>query len=132
MSHAIETEKVVDLPIEKPADVGAAESQCIRHQIDVLRDMPGFQQNEPIASISVLKDRPFEDGGDEDQERCPSCEVWIGHGLSDLIGCVPFAQEPKVVLGGIVMVEPSLQSLDRGTVEKDLQGIPRATGRDNP
>src|SRR5204863_3887260 len=58
--EAIESEQVVDLAVEIAPDVDAAQAETGGHEVDVLRDVTGFQQRKAVAPVSVLVDRALD------------------------------------------------------------------------
>jgi len=68
MADAVEMQKSVNFSIEEPTHIQAREPQCRRDQVDVLRNVSGFQQYKPIAPVAVCKRGPFEQRGQEDQD----------------------------------------------------------------
>src|SRR5205807_7722982 len=55
VSHAVETQKVVDFAIVVPAEINRSQAQGVGHKIDILGDVTRLQEDKAVAPVAVLK-----------------------------------------------------------------------------
>src|SRR5688572_27433601 len=65
----VNIEKFVNFAIEVAADIDRRELQRCGNEIDVLGNVACLKKREPIPSILVLENGPFEDGGNKNDHR---------------------------------------------------------------
>lgn len=131
VSHAVEVEKVVDLAVEESADVDTTEAKSCSHEIDVLGDVAGFEKDKAVTAIAIFKDRPFEDGRDENYQRGVEGKFRLVNSLRDCLCEISLFEQPEVVPRRIVVIETGGLPIHLRGVEKNLKRIKRASGGHN-
>src|SRR5207302_10496606 len=95
VSHAVETQKVVDFAIVVPAEINRSQAQGVGHKIDILGDVTGLQKDKAVAPVAVLENRSLKDGRDENDQGGAECNLRLDHSLRDSLGSVSFAKQAK-------------------------------------
>src|SRR5262249_22678463 len=65
---ARQADEIVEFIIEEPADGHWSEAKRCRHQVEILLQVPGLEQDKPVASLAIFPHRPLENAGDHDYQ----------------------------------------------------------------